>query len=95
MSDEVAAQRGRLAAEILASDVYKDAYEAVRQEYMHAWMQSPAGDVEGRESLFMMIKILDKVRADMAAQIATGKMAQATLDAKAKRAVGINTRFPL
>lgn len=74
--------RGVKAREILDSEIYLEAYDTLRQEIIDQWQQSPARDVEGREKLYLMLGIIDKLRATMQTIMESGKLAQLELNHK-------------
>lgn len=75
---------GYEAQEILSSPAYVEAFEQIEQEYTQAWMNSPARDEAAREKLYLMLKLLHKVKGHLALKITDGKMAQVTLDDRNK-----------
>lgn len=83
------------AKEVLENEAFQQAFDDIRQEYTQAWMNSPARDAEGREKLYLMIKLTDKLQATLTASLNDGKLAQADLNHqqslldRAKAAVGM------
>ena len=77
-------QGGYEAQEILSSPVYADAFNQIELEYTRAWMDSPARDADAREKLYLMLKLLHKVKGHLALKITDGKMAQMSLDDRTK-----------
>jgi hypothetical protein len=82
MDNDVALARAARAKEILDSEIYQEAYETVKREIQETWAQSPSRDVEGREKLFLMLKMLDKVQITMQSVLETGKLAKGNLEYK-------------
>lgn len=64
------------AHEVLENPAFAGAFEAIKQEYLDAWKNSPARDAEGRESLFLMYRLTEKLQATLTGMIADGKQAQ-------------------
>jgi hypothetical protein len=79
MTLETEIAEGYTAQEILASTVYLDAFEAIKQEIMQTWQSSPSRDSEGREKLFLMLGMLNKVQSTLQTTMETGKLAQVNL----------------
>jgi hypothetical protein len=81
-------RRSEEAAGILNHPIFKEAFDTLDAELRDAWISSPSKDVDGRESLWLCLKLLGKVRAHMTSLIETGQMAQVQLErlgAKQKR----------
>jgi hypothetical protein len=87
--------RGDKAREIIENDVYRDAFEQIRQELINAWEISPARDAEGREKIYLMLGLLGKVERALTATMEDGKIAKHELNhhesllEKAKQFVGL------
>lgn len=87
--------RGQRAAEILDSDLYIEAFDMLKTRLMQQWAESPARDKEGRESLWLMTRLLENVQGHLAEIMQTGKMARVQLEQqslfdKIKNTVGID-----
>ncbi|MES2637564.1 MAG: hypothetical protein V4605_09580 [Pseudomonadota bacterium] len=87
--------KGIKAKEVLENDVYIEAYALVKQEITDQWQNSPARDAQARETLYLMTKLVDKLKTVMQTTMETGKLAelelqhQETLAQKAKRVVSM------
>lgn len=86
---------GDRAREVIENEAYVDAFAAIRQEYTNAWMNSPARDAEGREKLYLMLKLTDKLQATLEAAMTDGKIASMSLEHQAaqdarERAYGVS-----
>lgn len=64
---------------VLENEAFAQAFADIRQEYTTAWMDSPARDVDGREKLYLMVKLTDKLQATLEAAMTDGKLAQIAL----------------
>lgn len=71
--------RAGLAKDILDNVIYQESYQIIRQEILDQWQNSPARDVEGREKLWIMLTMMDKIQATMQRVMETGKLAQLEL----------------
>ncbi len=77
LEEEVArAERARL---ILADPLYNESFDIVHQEFLSAWQDSPSRDTEGREVLWLSLKLLKQVRAHLESVMTSGVMASETL----------------
>lgn len=61
---------------VLDNEAYQRAFEDIRKEYTDAWMNSPARDQEGREKLYLMLQLTNKLQATLQGMLADGKQAQ-------------------
>ena len=77
------ARRGELAAEVLANEVYQDAYARLETEITKTWRD--AKDVETRERLHLMLGLLSKVRKVFDATVTSGKVASKALEMEQSR----------
>lgn len=64
------------ANEVLENPAYQRAFDDIRKEYTEAWMNSPARDAEGREKLYLMLQLTNKLQATLQGMLADGKQAQ-------------------
>lgn len=77
LEDEVVA--GRQAEYLLEHPAYLQAFAALRTEITQQWASSPSRDAEGRERLWMMLKLLDRIEGHIKSVAETGKMAKAQI----------------
>lgn len=68
------------AREVLENEAFQQAFDDIRQEITEQWMNSPARDAEGRESLWNLLKLTDKLQATLTASLNDGKLAQADMN---------------
>jgi hypothetical protein len=74
--------RGDRAREILENEEFNSAFEAIQQEIIEQWKSAPARDAEGREKLYLMLKMGEKFKLALQSTMETGKLAQAELQHK-------------
>lgn len=79
MELETEVRRGKEAALLLEHPLLIEAFHKVQGELMYAWHNSPARDVEGRETIFIGMKLLGKLEAAIREHVTTGKMAAVQL----------------
>lgn len=92
MSDDVrAAERGRLAEQVLENPVYVEAYESVEKELIRQWRDSR--DRDAREQKHQMLTMLDTVRTVMQATMRSGQVAVKELERKQSLAQRLGSRF--
>ena len=66
---------GNRAREILESDVFNGAFDAIEAEVIDKWKNSPARDSTGRESLWTYLQLLQKLKAQLTSTMESGKLA--------------------
>lgn len=80
---------------VLENAAFQQSFEDIKQELIEQWKTSPARDPEGREKLFLMLKMLEKVQLCLQASLDSGKLAakeleyQESLAKKAKSWLGV------
>lgn len=88
--------RAARAREVLENEEFSGAMAEIRKELTEQWMKSPARDQEGREKLWLMLKMADKLESTLRQTIDTGKLAkvelerQRTLAERARSFVGLS-----
>ncbi|UOD28777.1 hypothetical protein INH39_25550 [Massilia violaceinigra] len=81
---------------VLENEAFASALADMKTEITEQWKQSPARDNEGREKLWTMLKLLDKLEATLRTTLETGRLAkleldyQQTLAERAKELIGWN-----
>lgn len=70
---------GDRAQEVLENEAFIAAFEAIEQEVIEQWKNSPARDEEGREKLWQYRMLLQKVRTHIQSTLETGKLARIEL----------------
>lgn len=71
--------RGVRARELLDNELVQEALVTLKAEYLKAWEASPARDAEGRERLWVMVKLVEKFRGHLEQVFEAGKLADAQL----------------
>lgn len=80
MDDLLAQQtRGQISASLLENELLKEALDAIEKEVFEQWMNCPARDKEGKETLWQLAKTAQKFRAILVGYVDTGKLASANL----------------
>ncbi|MES2187962.1 MAG: hypothetical protein V4505_25650 [Pseudomonadota bacterium] len=80
MSIEDDLHLGGRAREVLENEAYIAAFDAIKQELIGKWENSPVRDEDGREKLWLMLWSLNKVQAALSATMDSGKLARAELN---------------
>lgn len=81
MTDQIETDRNRgaRAKELLDNELVQEGLATLKAEYLKAWEDSPARDAEGRERLWVMVKLVDRFRAHLEQVWDAGKLADAKL----------------
>lgn len=72
--------QGNQAREVVENPAFIRAFDEIEQEHVTAWKNSPARDPEGRETLWMTVKLLHKLRSTLEASMLDGRMANVELE---------------
>jgi len=75
MTPEEEIERGEQAALLLSHPLLVEARTKIKTELMDAWQTSPARDVEGRETLWLSLKLLEQVMGHLESVVETGQLA--------------------
>lgn len=87
---------GERAREVLDNEAFAAAFSDIKQEISDTWAASPARDAEGREHLYQLLRLADKLEATLRKSLDTGKLAKQELAHKrslaerAKAVVGLD-----
>ena len=74
------ATRGMRANELMSDEIMVEAFTTLDQRLTNEWANSPARDTEGRERLWLMLKLLKSVEGHLKEVATTGKMAALKLE---------------
>lgn len=64
---------------VLENPAFAQAFDDIKKELTESWMNSPARDAEGREKLFQLIKMAEKLEATLRRSLESGKLAREEL----------------
>jgi hypothetical protein len=65
---------------VLENEAFQRAFDDIKQELTEQWKTSPARDQDGRERLWMMLAMLNKVQITLQASLDSGKLAAKELE---------------
>lgn len=83
LDDEV--REGRDAEYLLEHPIYVDAMAKIRGAIRDEWERSPARDNEGREKLWLMLKLVDRIDGHIKSIAKTGELAGRMLEEEKRR----------
>ena len=67
---------GNRAKEVLENEVFQWAITEIKREVTEQWQTSPARDVDGREKLWMMLQLANKLELILKTTQETGKLSE-------------------
>ena len=71
MNDEL---REEKAKRLLKDPLLKEAFETLKTDLMVRWESSGSNEIEARESIWLAMRLLDKVHSHLASIVETGHM---------------------
>lgn len=93
MTEQQTALRGREAAQILDSEVFKDAMNLLKTQVMEQWKSAPIRDREGQVLLLQLMKVTDKFEATLIGLVEQGKFAERKIELDSMRDESAARRF--
>ena len=71
MTDE---QREEHAKRLLNDELFQEAFDVLKEDLMNRWSNSGSTDLEARESIWLAMRLLDKIHAHITSIIETEHM---------------------
>jgi len=71
MTDE---QRERNAKRLLEDPLFKEAFDVLREDLMNRWEVSGSTELEARESIWLAMRLLDRIYGHINSIVETGHM---------------------
>ena len=68
--------REERANRILTDPLYSEAFDTLKEDLMNRWNHSGSTDLEARESIWLAIRLLDKIDGHIKSIVETGHMAK-------------------
>ena len=69
-------RREEHAKRLLNDELFNEAFDTLKTDLMERWHNSGSNESEARESLWLAIRLLDKVRGHVESIVETGHMAK-------------------
>ena len=69
-------QREEHAKRLLNDELLQEAFDTLREELMNRWSHSGSTDLEARESIWLAIRLLEKIDGHLKSIVETGHMAK-------------------
>ena len=68
--------REEKANRILTDPLYKEAFEVLKEDLMNRWEHSGSTELEARESIWLAMRLLERIQGHLKSIIETGHMAE-------------------
>ena len=69
-------QRERRAQTLIDDELLTEAFDLLKEDLMNRWSNSGSTDLEARESIWLAMRLLDRIRSHLMSIIDTGHMAK-------------------
>ena len=69
-------QRESRAQTLIDDELLKEAFDVLRKDLMNRWQQSGSTDLEARESIWLAMRLLDRIHGHINSIVETGHMAK-------------------
>ena len=77
MTDFTDDERARHANNLLQDDLFREAFEVLKEDLMNRWSHSGSTESEARESIWLAMRLLDRLEGHFKSIVETGQMAEA------------------
>ena len=67
-------ERERRANDLLKDELFNEAFEVLRKDLLSRWSNSGSTDVEPRESIWLAMRLLDRLYGHITSIVETGHM---------------------
>jgi hypothetical protein len=67
-------QREEKANNLLNNELFQEAFEVLRKDLMDRWSASGSTELEARESIWLAMRLLDKIHGHLTSIVETGHM---------------------
>ncbi len=92
MTPEEETRRGEAARRLLADPLLREAFAAVEEHLRSTWLATTDDEAQERERLWMMLRLLRRVRGHLEAVLEHGRLARHEIDAVAERSLRNRTQ---
>ena len=67
-------ERERRAKSLIDDPLLNEAFDVLKEDLMNRWSSSGSADLEARESIWLAMRLLDKIHGHITSIIETGRM---------------------
>ena len=68
-------ERERRAQSLITDPLLKEAFDVLKEDLMNRWNHSGSTDLQARESIWLAMRLLDRIHAHITSIVETGRMA--------------------
>ena len=69
-------ERERRAQSLITDPLLKEAFDVLKEDLMNRWNHSGSTDLEARESIWLAMRLLDRIHGHINSIVETGHMAK-------------------
>jgi hypothetical protein len=69
-------ERGRRARSLIEDPLLNEAFDTLKEDLMNRWNHSGSTDLEARESIWLAMRLLDRIHGHINSIVETGHMAK-------------------
>ena len=77
MIDRSDEERARQAQNLLSNELFVESFNVLKEDLMTRWSGSGATELEARESIWLAMRLLDRLHVHLQSIVETGKMNEA------------------
>ena len=74
MTDRSDEERAQQAQNLLSNELFVESFNVLKEDLMSRWSNSGSTDLEARESIWLAMRLLDRIRSHLISIIETGQM---------------------
>ena len=77
MSDFLTDERARHANNLLQNELFIESFNVLKEDLMNRWSHSGSAESESRESIWLAMRLLDRIEGHIKSIVETGHMTEA------------------
>ena len=71
MSDDYREERAK---SLLSNELFNESFDVLREDLMNRWISSGSAELEARESIWLAMRLLDRIHGHIKSIVETGHM---------------------
>ena len=69
-------EKERRAHSLISDPLFNEAFDVLKEDLMNRWNHSGSTDFEARESIWLAMRLLDRIHGHISSIVETGRMAE-------------------
>ena len=69
-------EKERRAHSLISDPLFNEAFDVLKEDLMNRWNHSGSTDLEARESIWLAMRLLDRIHGHISSIVETGRMAE-------------------